>query len=68
MGSQVKKTKITAEFSYEDFLQLYGDTTLLMGVLADNKQLTLATAETDLQPKPGQTVIALVDPRDEEVS
>ncbi|MDG2381691.1 MAG: sodium:proton antiporter [Pirellulaceae bacterium] len=68
MGAQVKKTKITKEFTYEDFLKLYGDTTVLMGVLADNKQLSLATANTELQPKPGQTVIALVDPRDGEAN
>ena len=33
-----------------------------MGVLTDTKQLSLATAETELLPKSGQTVIALVDP------
>lgn len=61
-GAQIKKTKITEEFTYEDFLQLYGEDTVLMGVLTENRQLNFATAGNELIPKPGQTVIAMVNP------
>ncbi|GAF79313.1 unnamed protein product [marine sediment metagenome] len=62
MGAQIKKTRITEEFTYEDFRQLYGDTAVLMGVLTETKQLIFATAGNELVPKAGHTVIALVDP------
>ena len=64
-GSQIKKTKITDEFSYEDFVDLYGEDAVLMGVLTETKQLMFATAGATLTPKSGQTVIALVSPSSE---
>lgn len=63
--SQIKKTKITDEFSYEDFVELYGEDAVLMGVLTETKQLMIATAGATLAPKSGQTVIALVSPSSE---
>ena len=62
-GSEIKKTKITNEFSYEDFTALYGETALLLFVIGETGQLTVGTAADSgkLIPKPGQTIIAIVD-------
>ncbi len=65
IGAQVKKTKITDEFTFEDFLVRYGESAIVLGVLSETKQLMVSTADTPLIPKAGQTVIAMVDPIDE---
>jgi CPA1 family monovalent cation:H+ antiporter len=67
-GAQVKKTKITEEFTFEDFLERYGESAVVLGVLSETQQLAISTADAPLVPKAGQTVIALVDPIDELVN
>jgi NhaP-type Na+/H+ or K+/H+ antiporter len=61
-GATIKKTKITEEFTYEAFRKRHGDSALLLFVITTNKQLLVSAADEPLKPKPGQTVIALVDP------
>ncbi len=62
-GSEIKKTKITNEFSYDDFKALYGETAQLMFEICETGQLTVGTAADSgkLIPKAGQTIIAIVD-------
>ena len=61
-GAQFKKTAISTEFTYEDFCQHYGDTALVLFVITESGLLTVATSESPQEPRPGQIVIALVDP------
>jgi CPA1 family monovalent cation:H+ antiporter len=60
-GAQVKKTRITDEFTFADFQRRYGETALVLFVLTEAKTLQISTAESPLIPKRGQTVIAFVE-------
>lgn len=61
-GSRIKKTMLTADFTYEDFLDRYGETALvLFRTDVTGKKLLVATEESETSPRPGQKVIALVD-------
>lgn len=60
-GAKIKKTSISEDFTYDDFLARYGEHALvLFRVDETGKQLLIATDETELTPKPGQKIIALV--------
>ncbi|MCA9027932.1 MAG: sodium:proton antiporter [Planctomycetaceae bacterium] len=61
-GSTVKTTKLTEEFDYEAFQQRYAGTAILLFVIGEGGQLRVVTTDEKLSPKPGQTVIAIVDP------
>lgn len=61
-GAQIKKTSLTAEFTYADFLKRYGDSALVMFIIDEGKKLEVRTAESTATPKPGQSLISLVDP------
>ncbi len=67
-GAIFKKTKITTEFSYQDFQDRYRESALLLFVITETKQLLISTAEEPIQPKAGQTVIALVDSQPTDVT
>ena len=61
-GARVKKTTLTADFTYDDFLARYGESTLvLFRTDASDKKLLIATEESETSPRPGQKVFALVD-------
>ena len=60
-GAKIKKTLLTEEFSYQDFLDLYGETATPLMVIDDSKKLKICTEEDDNTPKNGQTLISLVD-------
>ncbi|NOY40795.1 MAG: sodium:proton antiporter [Planctomycetes bacterium] len=60
-GAQVKKTLLSEDFTYEDFQARYGDTALALFCIDEAKKLIVATDEKEMQPRPGQKLIALVD-------
>jgi len=60
--AQVKRTSLTEEFTYDDFTALYGKTAVVLFVIEPTDTLTVCTAESPPAPKPGQTLIAVVDP------
>jgi len=64
-GAVVKKTHLTDEFTYADFRKHYGESTLLLFTLTEQGRLRINTVSDPLSPQPGQTVLALVDERDE---
>ncbi len=59
-GSVVKKTKLTEEFTWQDFQLLYGPTARPLFLLTGKNALSICTADQPVEPKRGQTVIALV--------
>ena len=64
-GARIKKTTLTADFTYDDFLARYGETALvLFRTDVTGKKLLVATEESETSPRPGQKVIALVDEAD----
>ncbi|MBC8356772.1 MAG: cation:proton antiporter [Planctomycetes bacterium] len=61
-GTQIKTTKLTDEFDYEDFQSRYGASVVLLFIIDEARKLDVCTLETPTVPKPGQTIIALVEP------
>ncbi|MCZ7585975.1 MAG: cation:proton antiporter [Deltaproteobacteria bacterium] len=60
-GARVKKTPLTEEYGYDDFLAQYGRSALPLFLVRDEEQLVVLTADTAEKPEPGDTVVALVD-------
>ncbi len=60
-GARIKKTTVSADFTFDDFLARYGETALMLFCLDESGNLVVATDEKDMIPKPGQKLIALVD-------
>lgn len=58
-GATFKATKLSDSFTYNDFLQRYGKSTLLLFVLSGSDVLINAI-DAKLSPKPGDTIITLV--------
>jgi hypothetical protein len=63
-GHQIKKTMISDDFTFKHFVERYGDTAVVLMVIDGNGRITINTTDQNLQPKPGQKVIALVEPAD----
>jgi NhaP-type Na+/H+ or K+/H+ antiporter len=61
-GAIVKKTDITTEFYFEDFKKIYGDSVLPLFIIREGGRLKVCTDEEEIIPKPGETLISLVDP------
>ena len=64
-GALMKKTKLSEEFDYDAFLERYGEHALAMFMITEGGNLEVLTAKKQTAPKPGQTLIALVDPEDD---
>ena len=63
-GAIIKKTPLTEEFTYEQFLEMHGRDAIPLFLVGDGGKVTVATADHRVSPKPGQTVIALINPKD----
>ncbi|MCB8927125.1 MAG: sodium:proton antiporter [Ardenticatenaceae bacterium] len=59
-GAQLKSTSITQEFTYEDFQKQHPGTAVSLCLLQKTGKLTVFSADTDLVPKPGDTLISLL--------
>jgi CPA1 family monovalent cation:H+ antiporter len=59
-GFRPKLTRISEEFGFEEFEAKYGDQMLVLFVVEDSGKLHINTADYELEPRPGQSVIALV--------
>lgn len=59
-GAVVKATKLTDEFDYDAFRERYGETAQVLFV-CEGSQLTVMSTDEEVTPRPGQTVIVLVD-------
>ncbi len=59
-GFRPKLTRISEEFTFEDFSCKYGDEVLVLFVIEPNGLLHINTADYELEPRVGQSVIALV--------
>jgi hypothetical protein len=63
-GAVVKKTPLTQEFDFAAYRAMYGPSALPMFVIAGDRELRVVTADSQPSPKPGQTLISLVEPPD----
>jgi hypothetical protein len=62
-GYLVKKTPITADFSFDHFKAVYGDEALPLFVKTELGEAQMATADMPLKPRPGQTLFSLAPPK-----
>ena len=60
LGAVFKRTPLTDEFTYEDYLQRYQDAPILFCVVKEDGTLLINTVDDPLEPAPGQTILALV--------
>lgn len=61
-GATVKRTPITAEFTYAHFCELYGNNAIPLFLVDETGQVSPVTTDVSLDPKAGQALISLVSP------
>ncbi len=61
-GAVLKKTTLSDDFSYDDFLAEYGQDSLLLFLIESSGRLLVCTADRTPAPRAGQKIVALVDP------
>ena len=67
-GSVVKRTKLTEEYTFQHFLETYDDEqapALPLFLIGQDGKLEIASRKKPLEPLPGATLIALVQPQDD---
>ena len=67
-GHTFRATPITDEFSYQDWREVHGEDALPFLTLGEDGGITVATREHPVEPRPGDTLVALAAPLDDEVS
>jgi NhaP-type Na+/H+ or K+/H+ antiporter len=65
-GAIIKKTKLSTSFTWQDFKRRNGASALPLFLVTGKNSLLVCTADEPAEPKPGQTVIALVAPKNED--
>jgi NhaP-type Na+/H+ or K+/H+ antiporter len=64
-GAVVKATHLTEEFDFEAFKKLYKGEVVPLFIANEKKELAVFATDSDLQPRPGHTLISLVKPVEE---
>ncbi len=60
-GAVLKKSKLTEQFDMQAFRERYGESAVPLFIVRANGRLVVITAERPAKPKPGDTLIAVVD-------
>ncbi|MCB9766756.1 MAG: sodium:proton antiporter [Candidatus Omnitrophica bacterium] len=60
-GAIIKSTNLSEEFDYTAFGDHYGGEAVPLFLINANKELRVFATDSELDPKPGSTIIALVD-------
>ncbi len=60
-GATVKATRITEQFDYAAFREMYGDSAVPLFVISEDGALSVVTAENSARPRAGQTLFSLVN-------
>ncbi len=63
-GWVIKATTISEEFTYDDYHTLYGSSAIPFITISQAGTVTIATIDKPLEPLPGDTIIAIVNPED----
>jgi hypothetical protein len=64
-GAKVKSTKLSEEFDFEAFRSYYGEDALPLFCITDEEKLIVLTDDQNFEFKAGQTIIALVDEKED---
>ena len=67
-GAIVKKTKLTDEFDEAAYRELYGPDALVLFIITDSGKLTICSPDAPTSPSPGDTLVALVEPPNEDAA
>ena len=62
-GYTVKATKLSESFNYAAFRKLYGETAVPLVLITESGRLEVIAADRASEPRPGQTLLSLVDPQ-----
>lgn len=60
-GAVTKSTKLSNEFTFEDFKAKYGEQTVVMCAIDSESGIVINTIDSPLMPAAGQTIVALVN-------
>jgi len=60
-GAVMKSTKLSGEFTFENFLEKYGDQAVVMCSIDSEGVIKMNTIDSPLVPAAGQTIVALVN-------
>ncbi|SMP42126.1 sodium/proton antiporter, CPA1 family [Neorhodopirellula lusitana] len=61
VGATFKSTKLSSAYTFEDFLEKYGDQSVVMCALDSDGNLKMNTIDSPLIPVAGQTILAMVN-------
>ncbi|KPJ97265.1 MAG: hypothetical protein AMS20_17230, partial [Gemmatimonas sp. SG8_28] len=61
-GAVIKVNRLTDEFDFEAFRELYGETAIPLFTIRESGEVLIMTVQSPPTPKPGHTLISLVDP------
>ena len=64
-GATIKRTNLTDEYTYEDFLERYGESAIPLFTLRGRGNVSIMTVANPPTPKAGQTLTSLVDEPEE---
>ena len=67
-GAEIKKTQISKEFTYEQFLQKYQSSSIPLFAMDNKNKLRVFTAEQELKPEAGWAIVSLVMPNNTQSS
>ncbi len=67
-GAAIKKTSLTAEYSFASFRDMYGAGALPLMIIDENKKLKILTIESDVSPEDGDTLVSVVIPTDNQAA
>jgi len=62
VGHEIRRTKLTEEFTYGSFREMYGENALVLFLITKSGRLEIGTVDDPLQPQSGDTLISLVKP------
>ncbi len=66
-GAVIKTCKLSKTFNFHAFAELYGNTAMVLFFITESGRLTVQTTDSEMMIEPGFTLIALVDPAEEEM-
>lgn len=65
-GATIHTTKLTEEFTYEDFQKKHHGSQILLFIINERGQLRVVTADESPSPPPGSTLISIMENRESE--
>ncbi|AQQ54356.1 cation:proton antiporter [Planococcus lenghuensis] len=65
-GYEIRKTTITAQYTYEDFLENWHEGTILLLIIRASGAIAFYIADQHTEPQPGDTLISLAPPAQKE--